>query len=265
MIELFTINAVSFCILGIPAYFFCTTIGFVITTCVYIMLMSSKKYDISQGIKIFYISILGVILGAKLFGFLSGIYRNIGMHKAITINTLLDTGIVFYGGLFGIIVGYLICLKIKYQDIDKHIVDILGVCIPLFHSIGRIGCFLSGCCYGKRCNGMIAINYITVINDYVNESRRFPIQLVEALFEFIVFIYLLFLLKSNEWKSKKLLIRYLVIYSFARFFFEFLRGDIRRGIIYGISFSQCISVFIWMIVLFFYIKQHILKREDYNG
>ncbi len=258
-------NTVSFCIFGVPAYFFCTTIGFVITTCVYIMLVSSKKYDISQGIKIFFISILGVILDAKLFGFLTGIYRDIGMHKSITINTLLDTGIVFYGGLFGIIIGYLLCLKMKYQDIDKHILDILAVCIPLFHSIGRIGCFLSGCCYGKNYDGMIAINYITVINNCRNESMRFPIQLVEALFEFIVFVYLLFLLKSKEWESKKLLVRYLTMYSFARFFFEFLRGDIRRGIIQGISFSQCISVFIWTILFFLYVKQNILKREDYNG
>ena len=37
-------------------------------------------------------------LGAKGFGFLTGIYRNIGIGKPITLDALLDTGIVFYGG-----------------------------------------------------------------------------------------------------------------------------------------------------------------------
>ena len=127
---------------------------------------------------------------------------------------------------------------------------------------------MAGCCYGKICQGGLSVNYITMIENRVDENLRFPVQLAESLFEFLVFIYLLLLLKSEKWKTKKLLLRYLAIYSLGRFLLEFLRGDFRRGLIYGISFSQCVSVLIWIVLMGDYFKQQIIlkqKREDCNG
>lgn len=230
--------------------------------------MSSKKYDISQSTKVLFLSLCGMALGAKGFGFLTGIYRNIGIDEPITLDTLLDTGIVFYGGLFGLIITYSLCLKSKHCNLDTQALNILAVCIPLFHAIARIGCFLSGCCFGKLYQGILSINYITTIENHVDENLRFPVQLVEALFEFFIFIYLLSLLKNEHWRSKRLLLRYLAIYSSGRFLLEFLRGDIRRGLIYGISFSQCISVIIWIVLTGYCLNQHTslkIKREDHNG
>lgn len=229
------------------------------------MLMSLKKYDISQGTKIFFISLCGMALGAKLFGFLTGIYRNIGIGKPITLDSLLDTGIVFYGGLFGLIITYSICLKSKRSNLDKRALDVLAVCIPFFHAIARIGCFLSGCCYGRIYQGILSMNYITTIENQIDENFRFPVQLVEALFEFLLFIYLFSLLKSEKWILKKILMRYLAIYSFGRFLLEFLRGDIRRGLIYGISFSQCISVFIWIVLIGYYLNSEYTIKTKKGG
>lgn len=251
----------NFQIFGIPAYFFCAFTGFVVTTSVYIVLMSSKRYDISQSMKILMFSLLGLALGAKIFGFLTGIYRNIGNGEKVTLETVLDTGIVFYGGLFGLLIVYMLCLHSKRCCLDKYAVDVLAVCIPLFHSIARIGCFFSGCCFGKIYEGVLSINYITIINGNIDENMRFPIQLIEALFEFLLFLYLLNSLNSDLWKEKKILIRYLIFYSIFRFMFEYLRGDTRRGLIYGISFSQCISVFIWMNLGFLYLRQYTISKQ----
>lgn len=223
--------------------------------------MSSKRYDISQSMKILMFSLLGLALGAKIFGFLTGIYRNIGNGEKVTLETMLDTGIVFYGGLFGLLIVYMLCLHSKRCCLDKYAVDVLAVCIPLFHSIARIGCFFSGCCFGKIYEGVLSINYITIINGNIDENMRFPIQLIEAVFEFLLFLYLLNSLNSDRWKEKKILIRYLIFYSIFRFIFEYLRGDIRRGLIYGISFSQCISVFIWMNLGFLYLRQYTISKQ----
>ena len=223
--------------------------------------MSSKRYDISQSMKILMFSLLGLALGAKIFGFLTGIYRNIGNGEKVTLETMLDTGIVFYGGLFGLLIVYMLCLHSKRCCLDKYAVDVLAVCIPLFHSIARIGCFFSGCCFGKIYEGVLSINYITIINGNIDENMRFPIQLIEALFEFLLFLYLLNSLNSDQWKEKKILIRYLIFYSIFRFMFEYLRGDVRRGLIYGISFSQCISVFIWMNLGFLYLRQYTISKQ----
>lgn len=255
-------DTIDFCVFGIPAYFFCAFCGFVITTCIYIMLMSSKKYDISQSMKILFISLGGMALGAKIFGYLTVIYRNIGLGKTITIDCLFDTGIVFYGGLLGLIVTYFFCLKTKHCILDVQAIDVLAVCIPLFHMIARIGCFLSGCCYGKIYKGMLAVNYTTIIEGRVDVSSRFPVQIVEALFELVVFIYLYLLLQNEAWKLRQLLFQYLTIYSIGRFFLEFLRGDVRRGLIYGISFSQCISVIMWIVLISYCLKKKRFKNIE---
>lgn len=223
------------------------------------MLMSSKKYDLSQSIKTLFISLVGMALGAKLFGYLTGIYRDIGLGNSITFDSMLDTGIVYYGGLLGLIATYSLCLKAKQCTLDVHSLDVLTVCFPLFHTIARIGCFLSGCCYGKIYQGILAIKYTTIIEGKVNTNLRFPVQLLEALFELAIFIFLLSLLYKEEWQSKKILLCYLAIYSFGRFFLEFLRGDIRRGIICGVSFSQCISILIWITLLSYCLKRRCFK------
>lgn len=258
-------NSIQSTILGIPAYFFCAFTGFVLTTCIYIMLMSSKKYNISQSVETLFISLCGMALGAKGFGLLTGIYRNIGMGKAITLDSLRDTGIVFYGGLFGLIITYSLCIRSKKNNLNKQALNVLAVCIPFFHMIARIGCFFSGCCYGRVYQGRLAVKYVTIIENHVDKNLRFPVQIIEALFEFLLGIYLLYLLKSEEWRTKKLLRRYLAIYSFGRFWLEFLRGDIRRGVIYGVSFSQCVSVFIWIILVGHYLKQKIVLKQRNGG
>lgn len=201
-------------------------------------------------------------LGAKFFGYLTGIYRNLGLGKPITIDSLVDTGIVYYGGLLGLLGTYTLCLKDKNSKLDVYSVDVLSVCFPFFHAIARIGCFLSGCCYGKIYQGMLAINYTVIIEGNIDTNFRFPVQLVEAAFEFGVFLYMLTLLRSKEWKKKKLLLRYLTIYSIGRFFIEFLRGDIRRGLIYGVSFSQCISGLIWIALISYYLKRRRFKNIE---
>lgn len=261
-------NTVNFCILGMPAYFFCSFSGFVIATCTYIVLIAAKKYNLSQSIKILLISFIGMILGAKLFGYFTGIYRSLGLGKTITIDSLLDTGIVYYGGLLGVIGTYTFCLKRANSNLDAHTINVLSVCIPLFHAIARIGCFLSGCCYGKKIQGVLAVNYTVIIEGSVDVNSRFPVQIAEAIFELLIFFYLLMQLKKSDWKDQNLLARYLTIYSIGRFFLEFLRGDMRRGLIYGVSFSQCISVLIWIVLMRYYWKRRIVqrqKREDCNG
>ena len=109
------------------------------------------------------------------------------------------------------------------------------------------------------------MKYVTIIENHVDKNLRFPVQIIEALFEFLLGIYLLYLLKSEEWRTKKLLRRYLAIYSVGRFWLEFLRGDIRRGVIYGVSFSQCISVFIWIILIGHYLKQKKVLKQKNGG
>lgn len=265
---LFEFNTIEFQILGVPSYFFFSLLGFVIAVCIYIILIASKRYDVTKYTLILLPSFIGMVLGAKLFGILTGIYRDIGTRIPITFKSLFDTGIVYYGGLAGFLITYYLCLRLRRLDLDLMAINVLAVCIPLFHTFARIGCFTSGCCYGKIYTGIFSIKYTTYIAHQIDTNLRFPVQILEAIFNFGLFIYLLILLRSNDWIKKNILIKYLLIYSGGRFAIEFSRGDIRRGVIHGLSFSQTMSISLWIALFGYLMYQKLLlkgKKEKFNG
>lgn len=146
---------------------------------------------------------------------------------------LLLGGYVFYGGLIGALGGAWLFSKIRKYYVSD-VMDFVVPAFALFHAFGRIGCFMSGCCYGFKLReqfvfGGMHLNY-------------FPLQLVEAAFEFIMFFVL-----SKVGDGKKLKV-YLISYSLFRFINEFLRGDTVRGVWFGISTSQIIAVIIIFII-----------------
>lgn len=241
-------NSICFQIFSIPAYLFCSCVGFTISVSMFILLLSKKGYSIKVNIRILGISIINLIIFAKIFGCFSGIYRAVGTQENVTLKTITNTGIVFYGGLFGLLSMYSLCLK--KTNADKTVLNILAVIIPLFHSIARIGCFLAGCCFGIKNPIILGIKYVTRIGGTIDVAYRLPIQLIEAIFNFFLFFYLFCLLREKNWKTQDILYKYLLIYSIGRFFLEFFRGDIVRGIIKRISFSQVISIFIWLFLLY---------------
>ena len=252
-------DAVGFTIFDIPGYFFFTGIGIVIAVSVFMIFLFQKKYSIQKNMCALAVSCIFVFLFARLFGCISGIYRDVGMGRIVTMDTIKETGIVFYGGLIGLLVSYRL-ISFSFQQ-DKHIMDVLAVCIPLFHSISRIGCFVGGCCFGMESKSFISIEYTTRIFGEINTSQRIPTQLIEAIFNFVLFVYLLLLLKKDDWIYKNILRKYLLIYSIGRFIIEYFRGDLTRGVINGISFSQIVSITIWLFLILSSIQSHNEKNE----
>lgn len=159
--------------------------------------------------------------------------------------SILDyfSGNVFYGGLLGGILSALIYSKAVHIDYKRY-VDNAALFIPLFHFFGRIGCFLSGCCYGKECSLGFVYKYSLV--ESANNVRRFPIQLVEAGGNMIIFLLLCYLFNNKRFE-KELLSVYLIMYSILRFSTEFFRGDQYRGFLFSISTSQLISMIVFVV------------------
>ena len=157
-------------------------------------------------------------------------------------------GSVFYGGLLGGIFTAFVYVRIQKIDIQKFIY-IITPYIPLFHFFGRIGCFLYGCCYGFESSFGVEINGIT----------RFPIQLVEAIYNLLLFFLLLYLRKKIKFKSN-LLVVYLFLYAVGRFIIEYFRGDTYRGIFFGLSTSQWLSLIVVIFCFVYFLKYLIRQR-----
>ena len=199
---------------------------------------SSKKEGLSTD---HLLIIAAVCLGcAILGGKLLYLIVSFTLNELITIirnggfNQLMSGGLVFYGGLIGGIIGAFIGSKIAATPLlsfERHIIPYL----PLGYGLGRIGCFLAGCCYGISYGGFCSVQYPG------EDITRLPIQLIDAAISFIVCLVLLRLAKKTH-KPFLLTLSYLIIYSIQRFIIEFFRGDAVRGIYNGLSTSQWISL-----------------------
>lgn len=167
-------------------------------------------------------------------------------------------GSVFYGGLLGgIFVAYLYMRKKRDTDLDPYI-GIGTLCIPLFHTFGRIGCFLSGCCYGIESSFGFYFNYSTAPG--CAGVRRFPIQLVEASFNLLLFIILFTLYDKKRISGKSTFKLYLFSYAMVRFCIEFFRGDEYRGFVGLLSTSQFISLIIIFGVILFELVNKLIRK-----
>ena len=236
----------------LPSYMVMALIGGFFAVC--FIFSRIDKYEIlfTDFIKMFLLCMIGGVVGSKVLFAITQIPWLI-KHFSIENMILLipQSGFVFYGGFFGVIFT-LMFLTRNDADMRKKVFEISVPAMPLFHAFGRIGCFLAGCCYGKKLSTPIVIGTI--------EFARIPVQIIESMAEFILFIVLFILSKKN--RDIDLLRIYLVIYAVIRFADEFLRGDKIRGIYGGVSTAQWISLIILFVYGFEYIKGRYSKKVN---
>jgi len=225
------------------------------------VLANRRKHDYADMIIFILLSFVGVVIGSHLLYALVNfknvilVFNNVDKietpEKFFNALNLTIGGSVFYGGLIGLIT---VCYALTKKDKNKIVfLDIVAVNIPLFHFFGRIGCFLGGCCYGIPAK--IGFTYTNNPIAEANGVRRFPVQLLEASFNLILFLLLNHLLDKGKFRNK-LMYMYLTVYATGRFFIEFLRGDTYRGMWLFLSTSQIISILIVFIVIVILIRQN---------
>lgn len=243
----------------VGSYALCSFLGFGVAVAVATKLAKNIKIAFEDVILLMLTLGFGILIGGSFVYSLTNIekiifYTDIVIDK-ITTNRLSFSlikyilsdcfgGMVFYGGFIGATIALIIHIKFSKICSIKPMTDIFAICVPLFHTFGRIGCFLGGCCYGVESEfGFIAQNELL---PEMSGIRRFPVSLVESAFNFLIFLFLLYLFKKGK-TSGKLLFIYMMIYPIVRFFLEFFRGDEIRGVFFGLSTSQWISIIIFVV------------------
>lgn len=204
----------------------------------------------------YYSSFLGMLVGAKLIGFISIIPTVIHEPSLKSILVHFDTcPIVFYGGLLGALLGGFLCVRIRKINLCRYFNTFIPV-YPLFHVFGRIGCYFGGCCYGIPCSWGFAMASTP-------DVKRLPIQLIEAVFELVVF-FILIAVDRKKLAKHNLTVLYLSIYAPFRFIAEFFRGDEIRGFFGPFSTSQWISLIIIFVLLFLLTGKLIRKYANHT-
>ena len=218
-------------------------LGVVYYTAFYLFLSTNRKEVIFH--KIFWPAVICAWIGAKVFFLLS--VKAIQTTDELVWNSSfwLGGGFVFFGGLIFALVYMLIGVWRKWFSISD--ISLFIPAIAWGHAIGRIGCFLAGCCYGKHSD---LIDHI-----YLHGDFRYPVQLYESA-SLIVLGFILFKMVKKHYSAWTIIASYIVGYSLLRFGLEFLRGDKIRGLWWGVSTSQIISLIMAIFVASFWIIKH---------
>ena len=245
---------------GDIGYAFCIIAGIILAAIIFIFYMKKKgikRNDI--------IDLLLTFIGAAIIGFVFAfVFQTIYDVIKEGDKYVFSFKMTFYGGLIGGVLGFLLLYFLIYIKKHKNVFDLILIifpsCICFAHGLGRIGCFLAGCCYGVPTESVIGIIF-PALNDGI---KRIPTQLIEAIFLLLLGTILCVLAFKKDFKYSVII--YLFSYTIFRFVIEFYRGDNRGGNVNcPLSPSQiiCIILFALTIPLIFILNKYVFKvKED---
>ncbi len=215
---------------------------------------------------IFYILVFSLI-GARLFFVLV----NFAYYKSHLLDALKvwEGGLVFYGGLiFGFAAAAWFLKKHKISFWKT--LDILSPSLALGIVLGRVGCFLNGCCYGKlaRAWGVCfpgAENPPAfsqqALDGLIPPTAAYslaviPTQVYDALVNLVIFCLLLFIEKRKR-SDGFLFLVFILLYSINRFIIEGFRYYEQNFMVFGIvTISQLISIVLALGAVIMLLKQN---------
>lgn len=203
----------------------------------YLAVRQAKKTQIAPE-KIFnlmfYVFISGIIGSRILYILINLPYY---FKNPLEIIMLQHGGMAIFGGIIsGFIFAWLFIRRNKMDLLAT--LDLLAPFIALGQAIGRIGCFLNGCCYGK---------------DHI------PTQLYSSLLLFLIFLALRFMQERKPARGE-ILYFYLFFYSIKRFSIEFFRNDSPR-IFAGLTIFQLLSLAMFFLSLALLIRLFYFKKK----
>lgn len=188
--------------------------------------------------------IIAALVGAKLM--LIAVDWEYFRSQPRELLSLVRAGGVFYGGLIAAVAVGLWLVR-RYKLPVWTTADLMAPGIALGHVVGRFGCLLAGCCYGRPTEMPWAITFTDPLAaQNVGTPLGIPLhptQLYDAGAELLILGILLFTERKGKPFAGRTFWMYLLLYGISRFIIEFYRGDPNRGtVMAGLSTSQFVSL-----------------------
>jgi len=219
--------------LTIHTYGFFVALGFAVGIWTALKVGKTQRIPPQQVMDMAFVMIVFAIVGSRLFYVL--INFSYYMAHPLDIFKLWQGGLVFSGGLVATaaaMVWYLRRHRLSFWSTG----DLWAPSLALGQAIGRIGCFMAGCCYGRPTDSACSVVFTDPNSLAPLNIPLYPTQLFEAFSGFLIFLILIFLHGKRKFEGQVFL-WYLILHSTARLFVERFRGD-ERGLIPGTEMSS---------------------------
>lgn len=215
----------------ISTYFLTISLGVTVSVLWFIKLAERQHLARVAAIDIALAVLIGGFLGARLMHVFyeePSIYRT----NPWLVFHIWNGGFVFLGGFIGAFIATLGVCRFKGEPFWFW-ADVATLPLSLSYMIGRLGCFLNGCCYGRPAEVPWAVATQGV--------SRHPTQLYASAWEMLIFG--LLLLARDRFKVSGFLFNtWVILHSIGRLIMEVFRDDPRGAPVLGMSVSTVLSL-----------------------
>lgn len=246
-----SIDPVAFSIGALQVRWYGIMVAAAVITLLAITFRETKQRAVPESTtyNLFFWGIIGGIIGGKL-GYFIQPWLLYGVNPSEIISPY---GWALHGAIIGGILGGLIYWRIKAAQISLEnlasISDAVAVGAPLAQAIGRIGCTINGCCYGKLSPFLSfpwAVSYTHPNSAAPQNTPLYPTQIYFLLWNLIVFA-VVWRLRGRLKPQGSLVFLYLCLYSAGDFSLRFLRAD--PPLLLGLQEGQIFSLAILLVIL----------------
>jgi phosphatidylglycerol---prolipoprotein diacylglyceryl transferase len=240
-------------------YGLCVAVGFLVALLVTAKIGKSEGIKPQQTIDMGFLIILAAIIGSRVMYLLMNISYYI--DRPLDMLKIWQGGLVFSGGIICVLLTVIWYTKKHHLSFWK-VADLWAPAMAIGQGIGRIGCFMAGCCYGRPSGSKWGVVFTDPHALAPLNISIYPTQLYSSLSGFIIF-FVLILMYSRKKFEGQVFLWLLVLHSTARLFVERFRGD-DRGILLGsdMSITQLVTLLILIaaIVALFIFKRRQAKK-----
>jgi phosphatidylglycerol:prolipoprotein diacylglycerol transferase len=197
-------------------------VGFLLAALFLNLNRKRANMDENQASALLFLAIISGVVGSRVFYVIQ--YWSQFRDNFSEVFRIDHGGLVFYGGFFLAIAAMIIYCRAKKLDLVR-VLDVFSPALAIGHAMGRIGCFLNGCCYGSTTGSWFGVHYPEGSAPALKYSGAalHPVQLYESCGNILLALFLLYLLRHA--KRGVTLASYIVLYGVMRFVDEFFRGD----------------------------------------
>ena len=165
--------------------------------------------------------IVGGIVGARLLFVITYWEENFSGQPWWQVLAVWQGGLVFHGGLAGAAAAVVWFARRRQLPLWV-LADALAPSLAAGHAVGRLGCFMNGCCYGAPASVAWAVRFPA--EHETHGVGVHPTQLYEAGLNGLLYLALAGLYRRKQFDGQ-VFAAYLLAYGVLRAAVEFFRGD----------------------------------------
>ena len=258
------IDPIAFTIGALTVRWYGIMVALAVVALLAISSREAKKLGISQ--EFFYNLFLWGIIGGFVISRLVHVVDYVVTHPGEPIQIFGFAGLSLLGAIGGAVLAvwvYARVSKIPWSDMAG-VGDAIAVGGPLAQAIGRVGCTINGCCYGKPVSLPWAVIYTHPASECgLKGIPLHPTQLYFVVWNLVVFA-VLWKMRGRAKPPGALFLLYLCLYAAGDFGLRFFR--VNEPFLFGLPQGQIISLVVLLVVLpLFIIKMRKYRQWSFGA